>query len=76
MFRQIGTGEIILIVAVLVLFFGSKKLPDLARSIGKSARELRAGLSGEDEDDAGSGASSEAPSDSPAGDEPEGVESD
>lgn len=76
MFRQIGTGEIILIVAVLVLFFGSKKLPDLARSIGKSARELRAGLSGEDEDDAGSGASSEAQSDSPTGDEPEGVESD
>jgi sec-independent protein translocase protein TatA len=76
MFRQIGTGEIILIVAVLVLFFGSKKLPDLARSIGKSARELRAGLSGEDEDDAGSGASSEAPSDSGVGDEPEGVESD
>ena len=76
MFRQIGTGEIILIVAVLVLFFGSKKLPDLARSIGKSARELRAGLSGEDEDDAGSGESNEAPSDSRAGDEPEGVEPD
>jgi sec-independent protein translocase protein TatA len=50
MFRQIGTGEIILIVAVLVLFFGSKKLPDLARSIGKSARELRKGLAGEDDD--------------------------
>ena len=51
MFRQIGTGEIVLIVAVLVLFFGSRKLPDLARSIGKSARELRKGLSGEDEDE-------------------------
>jgi len=51
MFRQIGTGEIILIVAVLVLFFGARKLPDLARSIGKSARELRKGLSGEDDDE-------------------------
>lgn len=50
MFRQIGTGEIILIVAVLVLFFGSKKLPDLARSIGKSARELRKGLAGEEDE--------------------------
>jgi sec-independent protein translocase protein TatA len=50
-FRQIGTGEIVLIVAVLVLFFGSRKLPDLARSIGKSARELRKGLAGEDDDD-------------------------
>ena len=52
MLKQIGTGEIILIVAVLVLFFGSRKLPDLARAIGKSARELRKGLSGEDDDDA------------------------
>jgi sec-independent protein translocase protein TatA len=51
MFRQIGTGEIVLIVAVLVLFFGSRKLPDLARSIGKSARELRKGLSGDDDDE-------------------------
>ncbi len=50
MFRQIGAGEIILIVAVLLLFFGARKLPDLARSIGRSARELRKGLSGEDEE--------------------------
>jgi sec-independent protein translocase protein TatA len=68
MFRQIGTGEIILIVAVLVLFFGSKKLPDLARSIGKSARELRAGLSGEDDD--------ESPIEAATADEPEGGDAD
>jgi len=66
MFRQIGTGEIILIVAVLVLFFGSKKLPDLARSIGKSARELRAGLSGEGDDEPGAD----------GGDEPGEIETD
>jgi len=52
MLKQIGTGEIILIVAVLVLFFGSRKLPDLARAIGKSARELRKGLSGDDDEEA------------------------
>ena len=51
MFRQIGAGEMLLILAVLLLFFGARKLPDLARSIGKSARELRKGLSGEDEDE-------------------------
>ena len=44
MFRQIGTGEIIIIVVVLVFLFGAKKLPELARSIGRSARELREGL--------------------------------
>ncbi len=53
MFRQIGTGEIILIVVVLVFLFGAKKIPELARSIGKSARELRKGLKDglDDEDD-------------------------
>lgn len=51
MFRQIGAGEILLILAVLLLFFGARKLPDLARSIGKSARELRRGLAGEDDEE-------------------------
>lgn len=44
MFRQIGGGEIIIIVVVLVFLFGAKKLPELARSIGRSAKELREGL--------------------------------
>ena len=49
MFKQIGAGEIILILAVLLLLFGAKKLPDLARSLGKSARELRKGLHEDDD---------------------------
>jgi len=50
MFRNIGAGEILLILAVLILLFGAKKLPDLARSLGRSARELRKGMEGDDED--------------------------
>lgn len=50
MFRQIGTGEVIIIVVVLLLLFGARKLPELAKSIGKSARELRKGLRDEDND--------------------------
>ena len=42
--RGIQAPEIILILLVIVLLFGAKKLPDLARSIGRSARELRSGL--------------------------------
>ncbi len=54
MFGEIGAGEIILILAVLLLLFGAKKLPELARSIGKSARALKDGLKEgmqEEEDD-------------------------
>ncbi|QKW05618.1 Sec-independent protein translocase subunit TatA [Streptomyces sp. NA04227] len=41
MFRQLGPTEIILILVVIVLLFGAKKLPDMARSLGKSARILK-----------------------------------
>ena len=44
MFAAIGTGEIIAIVAVVVLLFGAAKLPQLARSLGASAREFRKGV--------------------------------
>lgn len=43
-FLGLGTGELILILLVLLLFFGKDKLPELARSIGKSFRELRSGF--------------------------------
>lgn len=33
--------EIVLIIAVVLLLFGAKKLPDMARSLGKSARILK-----------------------------------
>jgi sec-independent protein translocase protein TatA len=33
--------EIGLIVAVVILLFGARKLPEIARSLGESARELR-----------------------------------
>jgi sec-independent protein translocase protein TatA len=38
MFRQIGAPEIILILVVLLLLFGAKRLPDLTRSVGRSMR--------------------------------------
>jgi len=41
MIGGIGTTEIILIVAVIVLLFGASKIPELARSAGKSAGEFK-----------------------------------
>lgn len=37
----LGTGEMILIFAVIVLMFGAKKLPELARGLGKGIREFK-----------------------------------
>jgi sec-independent protein translocase protein TatA len=45
-FRQIGAPEIILILAVLVLLFGAKKLPDLARGSGRALRIFKAETKG------------------------------
>jgi len=42
--RNIQWPEILLILLVVVLLFGATKLPDLARSIGASAKEFRKGL--------------------------------
>jgi sec-independent protein translocase protein TatA len=44
MLGTLGTAEIGLIVVAVVILFGAKRLPELARSIGTSARELRRGL--------------------------------
>ena len=49
---RLGWPEIVVILVVVLLLFGSAKLPELARSIGKSARELRKGMQEDDDADA------------------------
>jgi sec-independent protein translocase protein TatA len=53
MFRQIGPTEIILILLVIVLLFGAKKLPELARGSGRALRIFKAETKGllDDDDD-------------------------
>lgn len=41
---SIGPMEVIVILAILLLLFGAKKLPELARSIGTSAKELKGAM--------------------------------
>jgi sec-independent protein translocase protein TatA len=43
-FRNIQGWDFIIILVVLLLLFGARKLPDLARSIGASAKEFRKGM--------------------------------
>ncbi|MEU9131749.1 Sec-independent protein translocase subunit TatA [Kitasatospora sp. NPDC048540] len=53
MFRNgLEPWHIIIMVAVLVLLFGSKKLPEMARGLGKSMRILKAETKALREDDA------------------------
>ncbi len=41
MFGRLGTTEIIVVLAVLLLLFGGKKLPELARGLGEALNEFR-----------------------------------
>jgi len=41
MFSGVGGTEILLVVLVVLVLFGSKRIPDLARTLGKASRELR-----------------------------------
>ena len=38
---NLGAPEILIILFIIMLLFGENKLPELARSVGKSARVLR-----------------------------------
>jgi sec-independent protein translocase protein TatA len=50
MFENIGLTEIIIIAFILLLLFGGKKIPDLARGLGKGIKLFKKSLSDEDED--------------------------
>jgi len=41
---NLGTGEIIVILVVILLLFGAKRIPELARSIGKGVKSFKQGM--------------------------------
>lgn len=43
-FLFIGTTEIIVIAAIVLLIFGGKKLPELMRGLGKGVKEFKEGV--------------------------------
>ena len=44
MFGNLGAGEIMLIVLVILLLFGAKKIPELAQGLGKGMKEFKKSL--------------------------------
>lgn len=47
---NLGPVELILILVVVLLLFGARKLPELARGLGQSAKEFRKGLNDENKE--------------------------
>jgi sec-independent protein translocase protein TatA len=47
----LGTKEIVVLAVILVLLFGAKKIPELARGIGDAVRHIRGGFSDKENKD-------------------------
>ena len=47
---MLGTWEIILIVLVILLIFGGKKIPELMKGLGKGVKSFKDGMNGKDEE--------------------------
>lgn len=48
MLARLGVWEIMAIIAIVTLIFGSKKLPDIGKSIGESIQGFKKGVKGDD----------------------------
>ncbi len=47
----VGPWQIIIILAVVLLFFGGKKIPELMKGLGKGIKEFKDGMAGDDKPD-------------------------
>ena len=47
---RIGPTEIILILAIVLLLFGGKKIPELMKGMGKGVKSFKDGMKDDDED--------------------------
>ncbi|MDQ3719766.1 MAG: twin-arginine translocase TatA/TatE family subunit [Actinomycetota bacterium] len=46
----IGPLEIVIVLVIVLIIFGPKRLPDLGRSMGKGMREFKQSVTGKDDD--------------------------
>ena len=51
LFQNFGVWEILLLLLVLLLVFGPKRLPEMGRSMGRGMREFKDSLTGKDKDE-------------------------
>jgi sec-independent protein translocase protein TatA len=48
----VSIPELILLLVVILLIFGPKRVPEIGRSLGKGMREFKNSIQGKDEDEA------------------------
>jgi sec-independent protein translocase protein TatA len=75
MFGSIGPLEIGIVVLIVIVLFGAKRLPELGSGLGRGMREFKEGISGEKRGDEepeklSSATPAEPVSDDPASDRP------
>lgn len=58
---NIGPLEIVIVLVVVLLIFGPKRLPDLGRSLGSGLREFKDSVTGKDKDHLDSGDAKQEP---------------
>lgn len=47
---SLGWSEILIIILIIIVLFGGKKIPELMSGIGKGIKEFKKGVSGEEND--------------------------
>ena len=66
MFGGLRAQELLIVLLIVLLVFGARKLPDLARSLGASAKEFRKGIADGSEPDSESPAMEASAPETPA----------
>jgi sec-independent protein translocase protein TatA len=45
----IGTTELLIVLGIVIVLFGARRLPELGAGVGKAIRNFKSGISGQDE---------------------------
>ena len=50
LFGTVGPQELLIVLLIVIIIFGAKKLPDLGKSLGESIRNFKSSISGKEKD--------------------------